>query len=124
MSDRQREEYEKKYREQYREEHAKDNYLNYMKKSSYPKSRLSSRILGKGSVRFKVSSKFEGTALILFNNWKAALSDALVETAGYDLEYAERILGPTPHVFENRFENEWSPEDVAQEVIQAVDKEA
>ncbi len=88
------------------------------------RSRLSSRILDEGSVRFKVSSKFEGTALILFNNWKAALNDALVETAGYDLEYAERILGPTPHVFENRFENEWSPEDVAQEVIQAVDKEA
>ena len=72
---------------------------------------------------------FEGRSLILFNSWKSLVDENIVQTAGYNLEHSAVMLGDpsfqtTRRILEQRFENEWTPEDVAQEIIQAVDEAA
>ena len=80
-------------------------------------------------IDWRTGQTFEGRSLILFNGWKSLVNDTLVQTAGYNLEHAAVMLGDpsfqtTRRILEQRFENEWTPEDVAQEIIQAVEKRA
>tara|TARA_B100000749_G_scaffold32689_1_gene22718 strand:+ start:5216 stop:5461 length:246 start_codon:yes stop_codon:yes gene_type:complete len=80
-------------------------------------------------IDWRTGQTFEGRSLILFNGWKSLVNDTLVQTAGYNLEHAATMLGDpsfrtTRLVLEQRFENEWTPEDVAAEIAEAVERKS